>query len=133
MKLEFGFLTALNVAKVREAGSTGRTAWRLQTDLAYLSELYGMIVVDAGFETDFASVPRVPFAFWLAGGTAEASAVIHDYLVRRHYTMCKISWRGAADVFREAMKHEGVPAWRRWLMYQAVVGADPSSTWEHTE
>lgn len=130
MELAFGFLTGLVVQKVREADSGGRSTWRLQTDLAYLSELYGMIVVEAGFETDFASVPRVPIAYWLTGGTADASAVIHDYLVRRHYPLCKISWRAAADVFREAMKHEGVPAWRRWLMYQAVMGADPANNWE---
>lgn len=130
MQIEFGFLTTLTATKVREAGSHGRSTWRLQTDLAYLSELYGMIVVPAGFETDFASVPRVPIAWWLAGGTADASAVIHDYLVRRHYPQCKISWRRAADVFREAMKHEGVPAWRRWLMYHAVLGADPAQQWE---
>lgn len=72
----------------------------------------------AGFKTDFASVPRLPFIYGLAGDCAHASAVIHDYLHRgfmRHVTHAE-----AASVFREAMKAEGVPAWRRNLMWLAV-------------
>jgi len=41
-----------------------------------------------------------------------------------------ISWRAAADVFYEAMGHEGVPGWRRYLMRMAVIGADPANKWE---
>lgn len=128
MDLKFGFLTELAARKVREAGSLGRSTWVLQTDLAFLSEIYGLIVVEAGFETDFASVPRIPIVYWLAGGTADASAVVHDYLVSQLYPRGHISWRTAAAVFGEAMKHESVPAWRRALMHWAVVGADPANT-----
>jgi hypothetical protein len=129
MQLEFGFLTALTIRKISEADSAGRSMWRLQTDLAYMSEIYGLIVVEAGFETDLASVPRIPFVYWMTGGTADASAVIHDYLVSKLYPQGRISWSTAADVFAEAMKHEGVPAWRRALMHWAVAGADPASQW----
>ena len=133
MDIKFGFLTGLYVRKIREADSNGRGTWQLLTDLSFLSETYGLIVVPAGFETDFASVPRVPVAFWLAGATADASAVIHDYLIRHDHAQCRISWRQAADVFREAMRAEGVPAWRRWLMHWAVVGADPANKWEDAQ
>ena len=37
-------------------------------------------VIPTEFETDFASVPRVPFAYLLAGDTAHKSAVFHDFL-----------------------------------------------------
>lgn len=125
--LPHGFLTELVAEKITEANSHGRAKWRLRQDLAYHSELYGMILVPMGFETDFASVPRAPLAFWLTGDTAHKSATVHDYLVRVHYPQAKISWRLAADVFGEAMKHEGVKGWRRWLMRNAVIGADPAN------
>jgi hypothetical protein len=70
-------------------------------------------------------VPRVPRAYWLTGDTAHKSAVIHDYLVSVWMPRLRITWREAAMVFDECMKHEGVPAWRRKLMTWAVMGADP--------
>jgi transcriptional regulator with XRE-family HTH domain len=45
----------------------------------------------------------------------------------------QIGWIEAADVFREAMQHEGVPSWRRWVMYQGVLGGDPAKKqWDHS-
>lgn len=114
------FLNYLEVIKVSEAGSHGRATWRLTAPLAYESESVRIITVPEGFETDFASVPRLPLAYWLTGDTAHASAVIHDYLCREWYPVGKISWARAADIFNEAMKYEGVPAWRRAIMVRAV-------------
>ena len=34
------------------------------------------ITIPAGFKTDLASVPRLPFAYWLTGGTANRPAVL---------------------------------------------------------
>jgi hypothetical protein len=123
--LPLGFLTDLVTRKVSEAEDLGRAEWELQQDLAFHSARVGMIVVSAGFKTDFASVPRAPLAYWLTGDTAHKSAVIHDYLVRVWVPRLRITWREAAMVFEECMKHEGVPAWRRKLMKWAVMGADP--------
>ena len=73
--------------------------------------------VPAGFETDFASIPR---AFWSlvghpAGQYAQA-AVLHDFLYRT-----KAVPRAEADrIFREAMQVLEVPAWQRWAMWAAV-------------
>jgi Protein of unknown function (DUF1353) len=75
------------------------------------------ITVPAGFETDFASIPRL---FWSsighpAGEYAQA-AVLHDWLYRSQLVP-----RARADaLFSEAMKVLGVPGWRRWLMWAAV-------------
>jgi hypothetical protein len=74
-----------------------------------------MITVPAGFEMDFASVPRIPLAYWLVGNTAHRSAVLHDYL----YAV-KAPRELADDIFNSAMEAEGVPAWRRAMMYRAV-------------
>jgi hypothetical protein len=124
------FRSQLIASKISEASSYGRAMWRLQYDLEFYSDLYGPITVPAGFLTDFSSVPRIPLAFWLAGDTAHASAVVHDYLVRVEYDRDEIDWRTAADVFSEAMRAEGVPAWRRAIMHWAVMQADPSRKWE---
>jgi hypothetical protein len=119
-----GFLTSLTATKVNEASSHGRANWKLQRELVFNSDLVGMIVVPEEFETDFASVPRLPFMYWLTGDTAHASAVVHDYLCRVWYPQGRITWRSASEVFGEAMRHEGVPKWRRWAMQQAVAGPD---------
>ena len=120
-----GFLTELVCRKVKEAGNYSRAQWELQQDLAFHSSRVGMIIVSAGFVTDFASVPRIPVAHWLTADTAHKSAVIHDYLCRVWVPRQRITWREAAEVFEECMRHEGVPVWRRKLMKWAVQGADP--------
>lgn len=74
-----------------------------------------MITVPAGFEMDFASVPRIPLAYWLVGNTAHRSAVLHDYL----YAV-KAPRQLADDIFNAAMAAEGIAPWRRALMYRAV-------------
>jgi hypothetical protein len=132
MNIAPGFLTELVTRKVKEAGSTGRAKWELQQDLAFHSARVGLIIAPAGFVTDFASVPRVPLAYWLTGDTAHKSAVIHDYICRVWVPRLRITWREAALVFEECMKHEGVPAWRRKLMTWAVMGADPDKQTEHS-
>jgi hypothetical protein len=126
MNIAPGFLTQLVVEKVKEGGSYSRSKWRQRQDLAFMSEKYGLIIAEEGFIHDHASVPRLPFAMWLTGDTAHASAVIHDKLCRDWVPRGWITWEGAAEVFREAMKYEGVPAWRAWLMYQGVLGGDPA-------
>lgn len=92
--------------------------WRLSQSFGYDSAVVGArILVPEGFETDFASVPRMPLAYWLFGNTAHKSAVIHDWLYQT-----QIFSREASDlVFLEAMAVEGIPNWRREPMYAAVV------------
>lgn len=120
MIMKPGFLNALNTTKVQEPGLAGRARWKLLTELAYYSKIHGLIIVPAEYVTDFASVPRLPLAYWLTGDTAHASAVVHDYLCSTEYPKRRITWAKAADVFAEAMKHERVPGWRRHMMYWAV-------------
>lgn len=112
------FYNKLVAEKIDEAESGGRSDWVLHETLSFISNEYGRIDVPAGFRTDFASVPRAPLLWWLAGGCAEASAVVHDYLHRG--LRPDINHEAAAAIFNEAMRAEGVPGWRRWLMYRAV-------------
>jgi len=43
-----------------------------------------LITVPAGFETDYASVPRLPLMWLIAGDVAHEAAVLHDFLYRIH-------------------------------------------------
>ncbi|BCF96655.1 hypothetical protein PPGU19_012240 [Paraburkholderia sp. PGU19] len=108
------FLTSL-VMENATGMDDGR--WRLTAPLIYDSDVAGkVIVVPTGFITDLASVPRVPIAYMLAGGTSNEASVVHDYLYTSH-----IVDRETADaVLREASAVTGVPAWRRTIMWAAV-------------
>ena len=81
------------------------------------------LVVPPEYETNFASVPRLPLVYLLAGNTAHRSALVHDWL----YDARALDEAGkrfskdfADDVFYAAMLAEGVPAWRASMMYRAV-------------
>lgn len=91
--------------------------WKLLQDLVYQGS-HGTIRVPRGFDTDFASVPRVPVLFWLTGDTARMAAVVHDWLYRTQTVS-----RAAADfVLWEASgaSAEPQPAWRRRLLWLGV-------------
>lgn len=92
-------------------------SWKLVSDFVFKSDkCIAPIVVPAGFVTDFASVPRLPLAYLLAGDCAHEAAVIHDYL----YRTGKADRKTADEIFLEAMGAQGIPAWRRYGMYWAV-------------
>lgn len=110
------FTTPLQLQRVEDSSRDGRGTWLLLGPLGYQSELIGLVTVPAGFVTDLASVPRLPVAFFLAGGLAHAAAVVHDWLYTTHQTD-----RATADaVFKEAAQACGVSAWRAYLMWLGV-------------
>jgi hypothetical protein len=84
------------------------------------------ITVPAGFETDFASVPRIFHSFIPPLGKHGRPAIIHDFLYSTEGRGPGITRREpysrkeADDIFLEAMKVVGVPRLRRSLMYRAV-------------
>lgn len=109
------FLRPVLLTPVNE--SAGRTVWEVESDAIYQSsERPLMIIVPRGFQTDLASVPRLPVLWLLAGGSANSAAVVHDYLYRSKMVSRAI----ADDIFFEIMEATGVPLWRCWLMFGAV-------------
>ena len=54
----------------------------LTEPLIFQSNVMGLIEVPAGFNTDFASVPRLPLIYAVWGDRAHREAVLHDYLYR---------------------------------------------------
>jgi hypothetical protein len=77
--------------------------------------------VPKGFNTDFASVPRLPVAYLVAGGHGEKAAIVHDWLI-----FSKEETRFMADqVFKEALKASSEPPIIVHIMYLGVrVGAN---------
>ena len=116
------FASPLELVLEAEDGGNGRPVWRLDAPLKYASIIHwgnrpiGVITVPAGFDTDLASVPRLPAAWLIAGGTANAAAVVHDWLYRRG----KFDRATCDAVFAEAMAASGISLWRRALMWAAV-------------
>jgi hypothetical protein len=76
----------------------------------------GNITVPEGFDTDFASVPRLPFMFMLLGDRADYAAVLHDYIYRNaQYS------RDIADAaFRWVAEQEGMGWLARWAMWSGL-------------
>jgi hypothetical protein len=112
----------------------GRCQWRLSGPLPYDVGAEGSgetITVPAGFVTDLASIPRLVSGLLPPDGPWAKGAVIHDFLYatagtgvfggKRWITRpANYSRKEADDVFAEAMKVLGVPAWRRSVIHAAV-------------
>ena len=109
--VQSGFKSRLDV-KLEADGS-----WTLRRDLVYASvEGKKIYRVPKGFNTDFASVPRLPVVYVMTGNTAHQAAVVHDWLYRKGIedrTLCDA-------IFYEAMIATGVPRWRAWAMWTGV-------------
>jgi hypothetical protein len=89
--------------------------WSLMFPLSYVDKRGVEVAVPAGYSTDLDSVPRIPVAYAWLKGRATKSAVVHDWLYYNKYDRKK-----ADKIFLNAMKDEGVAAWRRWPIYSAV-------------
>lgn len=72
--------------------------------------------VRTGFMTDFASIPRLLWAFLPCWGRYGNAAVIHDWL----YWIQKRSRKEADGIMLEGMTVLKVPAWQRYSIYLAV-------------
>lgn len=111
------FATSLEVTLVDENSHTGRGTWRILVPLVYVSDqTISTYTVPAGFETDFATIPRIPLVFDLFGDCAHRAAVLHDWL----YTTKATTQYTADMLLLEAMKCTGMSSWRRYAIYFAV-------------
>ena len=109
-----GFKTKL---VLENADNTDDGQWLVVRPLIYVSDVAKRTIsVPAKFQTDLASVPRLPLIYALAGGTSNEAAAVHDYLYSSHL----VDRKTADVVLLEASAITGVPVWRRYLMWAAV-------------
>jgi hypothetical protein len=113
------FLTALDVIQIEDASHEGRGTWITQAPLVYQSDSIGDIVVPVGFSTDFASVPRIPVLFDIAGDRGNSAGTVHDFLYDVKCTL-PVSRKQADAVLMEALISQGVAKWIAFGMYLAV-------------
>ncbi|MHB1125252.1 MAG: DUF1353 domain-containing protein [Ramlibacter sp.] len=91
--------------------------FRVLGDFQFVSAVAGCVIfVPAGFVTDLASVPRLPFAYLVVGGKGKKAAVVHDLL----YTTRRFSREVADAVFREALLASGYSHVVAGIMYAGV-------------
>lgn len=108
------FITRL---QVQPATGKDDGQWQLVADLVYQSDVAKQtFTVPKGFVTNFASVPRIPIVYELAGDTSSEAATVHDFLYSTH----PVSRAVADAVLREASAVTDVPGWRRQLMWAGV-------------
>ena len=110
-----GFTSELELREADDNIDDGK--WLLCSPLRYVSTVArATFVVPAGFQTDLASVPRLPVVYWLCGGRANKPATLHDWL----YSKGAIPRSVADAVFLEAMAVVRVPWLYRRLMWIGV-------------
>lgn len=114
------FLTPLRIELVRDErgyplrNRDGRQLWLLLCDLAYQSDVAGLITVPTGFVTDLASVPQ--WALAMIGETAQLASVPHDFA----YSTGVIPRAAADSMLYEACILTEVPQWKAKLIYAGV-------------
>ena len=88
---------------------------------SYLKSLHidPIVRAEAEFETDLASVPRIPIVFAIWGKRCHRESVPHDFLFRKN-SRPNVSFMVANRVFLEAMECRGKPARIRYPMYWGV-------------
>lgn len=85
----------------------------------FVVDIDGQLVrIPSGFVTDYASVPRVPVAYLVAGDKGSKAAVLHDYLYSLGGTQEDKKY--ADDAFYAGLRELGIGVVTSWLMYQAV-------------
>jgi hypothetical protein len=88
------------------------------------------VIIRKGFLTDFASVPRLPFAYLLYGGIGNYAAVLHDglYSASSLVTICDFDTEMrfhpdrefCDEAFLAGLEARGISSWKAKPMYWAV-------------
>lgn len=105
------------IVEVLEEERSGLGLFRVHQEFVWEDEVRGTITIPVGFETDFASIPRI--ARWLMGSAGKCAipAMLHDYVLTANPP---IEQKWATGVFNRALKKAGCWTPRRWLMVAFV-------------
>lgn len=92
--------------------------WKTLGEVRYLGAKDEFFTIPAGFETDFASVPR--YWWWLSSPAEYAqAALLHDFLWRENKAGRGPDPVDTDGLYRRALGEDGAGA-RRWPMWLAV-------------
>lgn len=95
--------------------------WRIDKDIAYISDGGYEITVKAGATTDGASIPKpLKFLFaQLSNPKISVPAAFHDQLYKTHGGGL-FTQKQSDMIFREALQAAGVPDWKANMMYRGL-------------
>jgi hypothetical protein len=93
----------------------------LHEDLVYEHPEFGVVVVAAGFRTDFASVPGYVLMPGIVPkvGRVRAASVVHDWIYRGHEG-ARFTRAQADRILLDAAIECGMARWRAWIAYVGV-------------
>lgn len=98
------FIGFLDVRLVDDQANEGRGEWELLDRFGFHSALFNRdVYAEKGEMTDFASVPRAPLVFLVAGDRGHKAAVIHDH----NYRTQEVDRETADEMLKEALIVEG--------------------------
>lgn len=90
------FFNHIRLEVVEDCGE--RPVFRVLEPFAYRCEESGKVyVVDEGFITDGASVPRFAFVWLIAGGKGLRAAILHDWLYKHAMRLKQAESRDECD------------------------------------
>lgn len=116
-------IRALSPAELASIGKTVQN-YELTAPFTFASKAAGMILVPAGFVTDFASVPRIVWSYISPEDPAILFAsVIHDFLYTRGGRIgsdLAVSRAVADAVLREGMLASGARPAQAWVVFRSV-------------
>jgi hypothetical protein len=133
--LIYGFQNTLVSMEIGMVGS--KTIHRVHEPLRYLDSKKRLWIIPVGFETDLASIPRMPIVWFLWGDRVHREGVLHDYAYRinsvYHVKTAFGAWmpvdkqvtrKEADDLLFEAMRSEGAGSKSQpfWVTYPVWVG-----------
>lgn len=108
-------------------------AWELLQDFTvfiHTEDKTYEVIIRKGFITDYASVPRLPFAYLLYGGIGNYAAVLHDGLYSNSslVSICDFDTQMrfhpgrefCDDAFQAGLEARGISSWKSKPMYWAV-------------
>lgn len=116
------FTTPLKV-EILDRTKAGRVLVRLLEPFSYDVGAEGSgetITVPAGFESDFASIPRALWRLEPPLGRSGKAAVVHDALYATRGLGGRYTRQRADEIFLEALTVIGVHPIKRQLMFRAV-------------
>ncbi len=116
------------IVRIEQRERKGRALFTLVDPVSYYIGHKGsekIITISDGFETDFASVPRLARLIVSPVGLHAKASLVHDALYRdeaflKGWSEPRLSRIKCDLVFLEAMEVLNVPFFRRWLMYLSV-------------
>jgi hypothetical protein len=125
--MELGFQNILSSEEIGTVGS--KTIHRVHGPLMFFDSKGRLWIVSAGFETDLASIPRIPVVWFLWGDRVHREGALHDFAYRQdsYYFIIdddgslikvdvQISRSDADDLLKEAIEsqsksHDAQPWW----------------------